>query len=176
MLKRLPSKRDIPPVLAVIVVIVYGWSIVVFLWKIPSWILFLRLDEIAVIFAYMLVTSLLGSIVFIALLLFFCMLLPLKYFRENFSTQGALVSLTLLGSLSVFINRYSKTGADFLKYGPIWLFATILCTFLFAYAGTKFHFLRDITFWITDRLVVFLYFIAPLSVLSLIVVIARNVF
>lgn len=176
MLRHLPSKQDIAPVFAVVVFLVYGWSIVVFLQKVPSWILFLRLDEIAVIFAYMLVTVFLGSIVFTAFLVLFCALLPPKYFKENFAVQGALVSLTLISSIALFIYFYPEFGSDLLKYGPLWLGVTVLIAALIAYLAVKFHFLGRATFWVSDRLTVYLYFVIPLSILSLIVVIFRNVF
>jgi hypothetical protein len=176
MFRFFPPKKDIAPVFAVIVFLVYGWSIVAFLQKVPSWVLFLRLGEIAIILAYMLVTVFSGSILLTAFLLFFCVLLPSKYFKENFAVQGTLVSLILISSVAAFIYRYTVLGSGFLVYGPLWLSATVVISVLLAYFGVKFRFLGRATFWVADHLTVYLYLVIPLSILSFIVVIFRNVF
>jgi len=176
MLKRLPAKQDIAPVFAVIVSIIYGWSIAAFLRKIPSWILFLQVDEIIIVLVYVLTVTFLGSILFMIFLLFFCILLPVQYFKNYFAAQGALASLSLIGSVAIYINRYSEYGAGFLKYGPIWLGVTIMIAVFLSYLAIRVRFLRRAILWVADRLIIFLYVFVPLSVISLSMVILRNIF
>ena len=62
-LKRIPSWGKIVPVFAVIVLIVYAWTIIWFFWKLPSWLFFLNAGEILTAFAYSLATNLAESLV-----------------------------------------------------------------------------------------------------------------
>jgi len=175
MLKRLPEIHNIVPVFAVIVAVVYGWSIFAFFWKTPSWLFFLQINEIFVIVAYTLTVNFLGSLLFLGFLLFFCLILPSQYFKDNFIVQGGLVSLFVLGSVALYINRYSEYNIDFLKYLPIWSFITVVAVVFTSFFAPKVLFIRQGILWIADRLVIFLYILIPLSVFSLVVVVFRNI-
>jgi hypothetical protein len=68
MLRRFPKMQDILPVFAVIATVVFSWSIITFFWKLPSWLFFLRADEILSILAYTLSVDMLESLAWLRLI------------------------------------------------------------------------------------------------------------
>ena len=51
MTRRLPALQQILSVLALVAVPFYGWTIMVFFWKLPGWLYFLSVGEIATLLA-----------------------------------------------------------------------------------------------------------------------------
>ena len=68
MLRRFPKTQDILPVYAVIAAVVFSWSIITFFWKLQSWLIFLRSDEILSILAYTLSVDMLESLAWLRLI------------------------------------------------------------------------------------------------------------
>ncbi|MEW5942138.1 MAG: hypothetical protein AB1750_20930 [Chloroflexota bacterium] len=173
MSKRLPKFADILPVFAVIAVMFYGWSLVVFLWKLPGWLFFLNVGEIAVIFANELVTNLAESLAILLLLLAVCAILPARFLRDDFAARGGIAALTVIGAMMLFLNRVVEKGAAFNRYLYWWMLGTVALAVFLAWLGARVKFLRAAVTWLADRLIVFLFVLLPLTALGMIVVIAR---
>lgn len=172
----LPSRDAVIPVFAVIAFLVYGWTMVVFLWKLPSWILFLTLDEILAVFAYSMVSALLESLAALAILLLACLILPSRWLQDVFVTRGTTAALFGLGSMMLYMYRFAIVGDDLLLSLPLWSLAGLLLTLLTAFLSPRLRVWVHAAAWFSDRLTIFLYLFLPLSLVSLLIVIYRNIF
>jgi hypothetical protein len=174
MLRRLPKLQDILPVFAVISTIFFGWSIFVFLQKLPSWLYYLNVGEILTILAYTFTNDLLESLLWLGVLLLLTALLPASLIRDRFAERGSSVGLICLGSLVFFIKLHAERGASLMRYGVLWLVVTLLLAGLLVYLSSRYRMLSDAILSFTDRLTVFLFLFVPLGILSSLVVLLRN--
>src|SRR5688572_22366343 len=94
-IKKIPKLEEIAPVYAVIVVLIYPWTLTRFFWKLSSWILFASVGDLAALFAYMVVVNLLESILVLLVPLVMSIILPHKWFYDRFKTRS--ISLVLFG-------------------------------------------------------------------------------
>jgi len=155
-LKRLPAISDILPVFAVITTMFYGWSMVVFLWKLPGWLYFLNIGEIAGIFAIQLLTNLIESLVGLLFLLAFSMALPSRALKDVFIVRGSMATLVLIGSMMLFLNRYVSVGSAFGRNLFGWMLGAIVIAVVLAFLSTRVRFLSVSISWISDQLIIFL--------------------
>jgi hypothetical protein len=174
MSKRLPPFADILPVFAISATLFYGWSLVVFIWKLPGWMFFLNLGEMfAGIFAYELVTNLAESLTIVILLLALGAILPPRLLRDNFIVRGGLASLTLIVAMMFFLNRQVEVGPSFNRFLPWWMLGALALAIFLCWLSTRLPFLRKAISWLGDQLTIFLFILLPLTALALIVVIIR---
>jgi len=173
LLKRLPPFHDVLPVFAVIATMFYGWTMVIFLWKLPGWLFFLNTQEIVRIFAYQMTTNLIESLCVLLLLLLLCMTLPSGVLKAVFVVRGSMVGLILIGSMMLFLNRYVSVGSEFGGNMVWWMLGAILIAIAVAVLSTQFRLLRVSISWIADQLIVFLLVLMPLTVLSIIYILVH---
>jgi len=178
MLKRLPKPQAILQVYAVITVMLSGWTINAFLWKLSAWLLILNIKEILTIFSYSMAVNLLESLIVLLLILTACALLPSRILREDFVVRGTILAVGQIGSLMAFVRFQMQFGIQSgvkLLIGP--LAVSLLATILLC-LPPRFRFVRFLhsaILWISDRLIVFLYILGPLYVLLFTYVIFRNI-
>lgn len=173
---RFPPFASILPVFAVISFLVYGWTLVIFFWKLPSWLMFLTLDEILVNLAYAMTAALLESLVFLALLLLLYIVLPVAMMKDVFVTRGSVAALIGLGSIMLYMYRFSEIGYSFLDKLILWTLSSLALTLLLAFLAPRFQLIVRLAAWISDRVIVLLYLFIPISALSALTVIYRNLF
>jgi len=173
---RIPPSSAILPVFAVISFLVYGWTLVIFFWKIPSWLMFLTLGEILVNLAYAMTAALLESLVILGLLLLLSVILPVAMMRDVFVTRGTFAALIGLGSVMLYMYCFSEIGYSFLDKLPLWTLASLALTLLLTFLAPRVKLLVRFAAWTSDRVTVFVYLFLPLSALSLLVVIYRIIF
>jgi hypothetical protein len=159
-------------VYAVIVLLVYGWTTWWFCWNVPSWINFLRLGEILVVYAYALTTNFFESLAALLAILGLCMLLPRKVFLDQFVARGILLAVLGLGYFmylsSLFVTKETYPSA-LLRWTPaIGLLAAGGAFALGNLAG-----LRRVVEAFGERSTVFLYLSIPASLLAILVVFLR---
>jgi hypothetical protein len=176
LLKRLPAFPDILPVFAVITTMFYGWTMVIFLWKLPGWLFFLTAGEIAGIFAYQMTINLIESLVVLLLLLLFSMALPAHALKDIFVIRGSAAALILIGSMMLFLNRYVSVGPEFRNNLYWWMLGTLLVAIVLTTLSTRVRFLSASISWISDQLIVFLLVLMPLSAISIIYVVVHSLF
>lgn len=131
--------------------------------------------EIAVIFAYMMVVNLIESALVLLAPVLLSVILPKKWFFERFITKGALLLSLGLGYVMYFdnhLNYQSPFPLTLVYQTPIILAAIIVLVFLVDWLGILDKILLDLS----DRLIVFLYISIPVSLISLLVVLIRNIF
>jgi hypothetical protein len=163
LLKRLPNLQAILQVYAVIAVMISGWTITAFLWKISTWLLTLNLGEILSVFSYAMCANLVESLIVLVALLLACTLLPARTLRDEFAVRGTLLSIGWIGSLIVLLGSNREFGMESpfkLLMGPLVVLA--LTAILLAFS--KSNAVHSAVLWISDRLVVFLFILMPLYI------------
>jgi len=169
LLDRLPAFRDIVPVYAVIVFVIYSWSIVSYFKTLSGWVAFLNYKEIIATSYYVLSACFFESFSLLISLIFLCVVLPQSLLRDKFVIRGATAVLVSLVSLMVYWNVFYP---EYLFFSVILIFVvTVLALILI----TRISFLEKGIVWISDRLTVFLYLYLPVSFLAIAAVIFRNV-
>ena len=175
LLRRFPESQSILQVYAVIAVMFCGWTITVFLRKLPSWLLTLNMGEIFTVFSYAMVVNLVESLIVLLLLLAVCVLLPSRVLRDHFAVRGTIVSAGLIGATMMALLLLKKFGIA--GSGRLWmgLLAVALLTALLLVFSSRIRFIHSAVLWISDRLVVFLFILIPLFAILSVYVIFRNI-
>jgi hypothetical protein len=168
-----PSLGQVQAVYGVITLLVYGWTIYWYLWKLPSYVYFLTITEMLVVFAYAVAMNFIESLMVLALPFLLSLLLPAKWFRDVFVSRGTALVIVLLIFLMRYIGiitAYQDIPASMLYLAP----AAILVMGLVAFLAGWIAFVRRILDEVASRAVIFLYVLIPLSLISLLVVAIRN--
>jgi hypothetical protein len=163
--RRIPAWKEIVPVYAVAAFLLYGWTLIHFSWKVPSWLYFLTIGDILILLARALFTNLLESASFTALILILCFILPENALRNKFILRGAALVAALLAWIAYF-----DVIAALIVYPVsllVWWAALVTVTVPIAvYLVGRFRLVERFILWLSDRLVVFLYLTIPLSLVS----------
>jgi hypothetical protein len=172
---RLPKFSQIAPVYALSVLLVYGWTILYFFWKLPSWLFFMTIGEILVVFAYAMSVNLLESLFVLLIPILLSLLLPKKWFYDTFVVRGSALVLLFLG-YSMFLTTRFQSEEGYPKTLLLWsVFALFVIAFLVYILG-KIRIMGKVLEAVSDRAIIFLYLFIPISLISLLVVIFRNLF
>lgn len=173
--KRLPSRAEIAPVYAVIVVMVYTWTILWFYYSLPGWLGFLNFGDVFGILAYSVATNFLESLAVLAGIILFAMLLPRRWFSDAFVARGGALAILVLG-LMMYIARQFETKefypAELIRWSPALLGAILLLVY---YLG-RIAPVRKALELFADRAIIFLYISIPVSLLALFTLLLRAVF
>ena len=172
--QKIPKIEKIAPVYAVAVGMIYAWSMPRFFWRLTSWLYFSSVGEVAVIFSYMMVVNLIESVLVIFVPIALSVVLPGKWFLDRFVTKGTLFVSLSLSYLMYFDSRlyYQSPFPLGLVYKtPIIIALLFALVFLIDWTGILDKILIDLS----DRMIVFLYISIPVSLVSVLVVIIRNI-
>jgi hypothetical protein len=177
---RLPSRRNILGVYAVIVFLVYSWTLVTSFYKLPSLLFYLNVGQVlSVYYAYNFSVDFLDSILALAgvLVLDLTLFLALQN-AEEFQSRSIIVVLTVLISSAVRLILFPdyEDISGFLNGESTWWAISLPLGFLVAVGVSKIQWARKILDGIAERAVVFLYIYLPLSLVSLLVVLIRNLY
>ena len=170
---KLPHLAEIYPVYAIIVILTYGWTIYWALWKLPSWLDFLPLSEIGAIFCYLLATNFIESLLALFGVLVISLILPQKWFRSSFVSRGSVLAATVLISIMVFEYHFDKP-ADYFDKLPLYLPLILLIAGVLAFFAGWIRVVRKGVEVLAENAVIFIFISLPVSLLSLTVVIVRN--
>ena len=170
---RFPSLQENLQVFAVIVAFLYTWTILWLFWELPSWLHFLTIGEVLPIFAYALATNFVESLLVLAGLNLVCFLLPQHWFHTSFVPRSFLLIASGLGYLMVFIALFGKeaerpTG---LLVGSLLVFFLLIPLSLVL---GRIPIIKHLADSISDRLTIFVYLLVPLSLLSMLFILLRN--
>jgi len=173
--KKIPKLEDIAPVYAVIVMMIYPWTLTRYFWKLSSWILFASVGDLAALFAYMVVVNLLESILVLLVPLAMSVVLPQRWFYDRFKTRSVALVLFGLGFL-IYLNKNLHADAPFPLALVRWIPMVAIAILVLVFLVDRVDFLRRVLEELAGRLTIFLYISIPVSVISLVVVLVRNVF
>ncbi|HEX9333404.1 MAG TPA: hypothetical protein VF896_16045 [Anaerolineales bacterium] len=170
--KKFPPLREILGLYATIVCLVYSWTSIAFFWKVPSWLYFLTLGEIAVVLSYLLVSSLLEATIILFIFLLASLTLPSRWLSDKFLVRGSVIiySLTFwvaLFDLSSLIELpSSSTVISFMIGMPLTCALAIMLV-------DRISLVHQAITSLGDRLTIFLYVCLPLSLIGIFVIILR---
>ncbi|MDD2921509.1 MAG: hypothetical protein PHQ36_04415 [Anaerolineales bacterium] len=172
------TRHDVLGAYAVIVLLVYSWTLITSFYKFPSWMFYLTLGQIGAIYAYAFSINFIESIVTLAGVSFleFTLFLFLKN-KEEILPRSILAALILLGTAMwrlVLFQDYVDSAAFVSGELKWWLltFAVGAPAVIFA---AKIKWIKKILEGLADRALVFLYIYLPLTALAIVVVIIRNI-
>lgn len=183
---RLPSRDEILPVFSVIVFLVFSWALYRMFYQVPSWLGYLSIWNVLVLATYVLSYALFESLVILGFILFWCFLLPRRFFQDRFVVQGSSLVLAL-GAGAILIQRkigviYELALEELILYPILVLAGIVVFLLLSAWMFSRLEASRQlqiITRLITslaERMVVFSYLYVPIGLFSWIVILVRNVF
>ena len=172
--KRLPSTQQVAAVYGVIVLIVYGWTLYWFAWKLPSWLYFLSVGEMLVALAYSMVVNLIESLIVLFALLLLCAILPPRWFRDRFTALGTVLVILSMIALAYYLGAIIALQ-DFPPHLRWYVLLAVAGIALVVFLVSRVKFLVKFLEEIANRAVIFLYVFLPLSAISFIVVLIRNV-
>lgn len=177
LLNRLPDWQSIFGVYATAVFVIYGWTLWRSFWKVPSWMFFLNIGEILSVYAYAFVVAFFESILVLSVLLLIGIILPPRLWNDRFSSVGLIWLAVVEGSgmLRLYTNRAPEFWESFLNAQAAWWTYTILLALALTLLAVFVKpFQRGLEL-IANRFIVFLYIYMPLTVLSFLVVVLRNI-
>lgn len=174
--KRLPKLEQVAPVYAVIVLMIYTWTIMWFFWKLPSWLFFMNIGEILLTFLYSLATNFLESLVVLIAPVGLCFVLPRTWFYDRFVARGSALVLAGLGYMMYLAFQFQSKN-DYPSYSlKAWAVALAAAALvLIVFLAGRFAVSRKVLEVIADRATIFLYVTVPLSILSVLVVLFHSV-
>ncbi len=157
-----------------IVLVVYGWTILWFFWQIPSWRLYLNTGEILTTLAYIWATNFIESLVVICALLVLCALLPRKWFYECFIGRGTSLALLGLGGLIYLAYQIQDyIIRNTFSYRLLPLVLGLLITLAAAFTLSEIRIIRKALEVLADRTTIFLFIFLPVSFVSIVFVLIR---
>ena len=169
---RLPHRSDLLAVLSVTVFFSYSWTLLIFLYKLSSFLLYFTLGEVADIFTFMMAFTLLESLAVMGVLVLLSVILPSSWLRNGFAFKGfVIVSIATVTSI-----LFQKTLDDYPSTWALVLFSLVplaAIVGLIAMVRSRPRLLQLLNN-IQDRILIMLYVYVPLGLLSLAVVLYRN--
>jgi hypothetical protein len=175
---RLPVKTSLLNVYAVIVALVFNWTLLASFWKLPSWLFYLDLGQVASIYAYSIVFDFIESVLLLAGFVLLSLALPAAWWREKFVSRSAMLSMVVMASviLSAFRFRDPDAYQQFVAVNWIWWLVTIGIALPLVWLAGRVRWLGQALETVADRCVIFLFIYMPLTFLSIVVVLVRIVF
>lgn len=178
LVEHVPSGKSVWGVYAIIVFLVYSWTLIASFYKLPSWMFFLTINQILSIYAYSFSVNFLESVFLLTgiLLLEFTLFIGLRN-KAEFQPRAVLVALFFLASIMVRLYLFQgyEEVDDFIAGESTWWTIIIPFCLFFSVLGAKIKWLGKLLTSFSDQAVVFLYIYIPLSLFSLIAVLLRNI-
>ncbi|MFZ1043704.1 MAG: hypothetical protein WCA79_10605 [Anaerolineales bacterium] len=131
------------------------------------------LGEIGAIFCYLLATNFAESLLALSGVIVISLVLPQRWFRDLFVSRGSVLAASVLVSIMIFEYHFDKPE-DYFSNLPLYLLLTFLVAGILAFLAGWHHVVRKAVEVFSENAVIFLFISLPVSLLSLIVVIIRN--
>lgn len=177
---RMPDRGAVLSVYSVLVCLLYSWTLFASFFALPSWIFFLDIVQLASLYSYSFILNFVESIFALIIVLFveFIGVNIVGVRREDFRPRSVMYIIILLAS-SV-IRLYNLKGYEgitkFLDGEAVWWIGAFGTAIVMAVVAPRISWLRTALEGFADRAVVFLYIYLPLSLISLAIVMMRNIF
>lgn len=172
---KFPDLEQLAKVYSVIVVMIYPWSMLRFFWRLSSWLYFSTLTDIAFIFNYMVTVNLLESLFVLIVPILMSVSLPARWFYKDFISKGSILVSLGLGYFMYFDNHLNSQAPfplDLVYIAPFIGILILILVFLLGPIRIVNNFVNEVT----NRLIIFLYISIPVSLLSVLIILARNIF
>lgn len=173
-----PDFGSVRNIYAVIVFMVYSWTLLTSFYNLPSWMFYLTVGQILSMYAYAFLMNLAESLC----LLFAVIFLEITLFRmlknrEGFQVRSILLVLIVFTSITFRLILFKTSGeTEMFSSGQelTWWLLVLVPSLLLVVFLPKINLIRGFLEAIAERALVFLYIYLPLSFVSIIIVIARN--
>jgi len=173
---RLPNLQQISAVYGIVTFIVSGWTLIQFFWRFPSWENFFTAEDILPVLAYSMAINLLESLTIIFTLVSLSVILPHNWLKDVFVSRASIMVILGLG-YTIYLSRYLTNALGY--YYPAYLVkltpVIAALIFIFAFLLDQITLLRKRIEDIADRASIFTYIYLPLGLVSLLIVIIRNI-
>jgi len=171
--RRFPHRSEIIPVLGAAVFACFSWTILGFINKLSSFLLYFNLGEILAIFAYMMAFALLESMAFTGLVVLISALLPPNWLKEGFAFKGFIIAVVATVTAILFQHALRDDFPSTLmlltsSIGPLLVIAILI------FGIRSMPRVQNLLLNIADRLSILLFLYLPIGILSLLVVVYRN--
>ena len=165
-------------VLSVIIFFDFTWTLYRFSYYLPSWLGYLNIWGTLVVAAYALSFALLESLVFLAFLLSLSLVFPPKFFQDKFVAQGSALT-AVLGVGAFLLQRkififYSMEMWQIAATVIAFPIAIVVLVLISSFLLDRFKILSRLANTVADRMTLFAWIYVPLGLLSLVVVVLRN--
>ena len=172
--ERLPSWPEIFPVYSVIVFWAYSWYMLMFMFKLPSWMLEVTFGEIFAYFSYGVLLVFLDTIQLLAILVIAAFILPPIWLKKDFPASGGALA-GLLFVWIVFTQFSLRTLFGLPSFQQLsFLLIIILSMIVTVLVVRRLPFFRQIILWFISSASIFVYLYGFLTVVSFLVVLIRN--
>lgn len=160
-------------VLGVAVFVCHSWSMLGFLNKLSSFILYFAPAEIFGVFVYMMAFALLESLAFTGLLILLSAILPSGWLRDGFAFKGFVIILIATATAILFQNFLEDDYPSTLMLVVSSIVPLLLIAIVIALVRSMPK-VQNILLNIQDRILIMLFIYVPIGLLSLIAVMYRN--
>jgi hypothetical protein len=180
--QRIPTAPERRLILAAVVVPLYTWAVVMFFNALPSYLLRMTIGSALSILAYVLSLALIESLLVTGVLFFVCLALPSRFFKDHCVPQGAVIIWVMFfWTIPVHFQKpfMDRIGWNFNIYYPVvvvWVVSIVAALFGFSYLVRRKPGFAATLVDIADRLTVLSSLYIFVSIISLVVVIIRNLF
>ena len=177
---KLPTRQEILPVFSVIIFFVFTWTLYTMFYYLPSWLGDMYTRDILILSTYSFAFALLESLTVLGVMVVLALLLPARFFKDNFVAQGGF--LAILVSLAAYL-IHPKLGDAIplrllylVQISIISLIGTVILIVLLSFLLDRLPGLTRIVNAIAEGMTIFAYIYLPLGLLSLLVVLLRIIF
>lgn len=170
---RFPHRNEIISVFAVAVFACFTWTIIGFFHKLSSFTLYFTFAEIATIFAYMMAFALLESLTVTVSIVLLSVILPASWLKEGFAVKGFVFLIVATAAAILF----QKELKDHFPSTLMLLASSVLPLLLIAILiiiVRSMPKVQNILLNVQDRILIMLFIYVPIGLISLIVVMYRN--
>jgi len=177
-LSKIPNRREFLPVFSLILFIVYSWTIYRMLFQIPSWLYSHSKTGIFFLAAYVIAVALIESLLLFGFVLLVSLILPRGIFRDQFIAQGSLMVIACTIWALIFKFQSESSGLRNLFEVSAWILLFILTLLLIAVVSPflmqRYPRSKSALEAIADRMIIFAWIYVPIGLVSLAIVLVRN--
>jgi hypothetical protein len=174
--QRIPSPQQILAVYGIIALLIHGWTLIIFFWKLPSWGYFLTFGEIFTAFAYSMAMNLLECFSIVLALLLLSIILPSSWFRNVFASRATVMVILFLAYMMYVALHITSASdiypANLVRLAPVVGVVILIVAFFVGWITP----VRKLIDGLAERAIIFSYILLPVGVISFLVVLARNIF
>ena len=156
---------------------IYGWTTYSFIRRLPSWLYYLKFQEILSNYSYAAIINFLEALLFMGGILVINFLLPRRLFLDLFVARGSLFAVLGVGYLIYLALAVGQSKAfQFPEELFLWAPAVFLALLVVVLFLARVEAVRRISEDFADRAVIFLYVLLPLTSVGLLVFLFNNIF
>jgi hypothetical protein len=177
---KLPTRQEVWPVYSILLFLSASWGLYRGFFYTPSWLEYLSVWSILIIFTYVLAHSLVESFIMLIVPLAFTLVFPARRFKQQFVAQASVQALAL-GAGALLLQRqvsilYKLETWQIILFPLLALAALVVLALALSVLFGSYPGLQRLVQTFAERMTVFGLLYGSLGLASLLVVLARNIF